>query len=95
MSARNEGMRGGARLRLLLASMAALIALLLLAPGRLNADWKSCVDESFVQYNSCLMDAGGWFERKLCDLDWEFDVALCTARAVGEIRDAWNGDNIR
>ncbi|HEX6309426.1 MAG TPA: hypothetical protein VFZ69_14615 [Longimicrobiales bacterium] len=96
MSAWGESMRVSGHLRVLLASIGVVVALLLLLPGRARAgDWKECVDDAFVDYNSCLMNSGGWFDRKLCDLDWEFEVALCTAKAVGEIRNAWNGDAIQ
>ncbi|HEX6132798.1 MAG TPA: hypothetical protein VFZ24_02370 [Longimicrobiales bacterium] len=93
MSARVEVRRRSVRVRLLLASIGVVVALLLLLPrGARAGDWKECVDDAFLDYNDCLMDGGGWFERKLCDLDWEFEVTLCTALAVGEIRNAWNGE---
>ena len=92
MSGVSERVRDGVRWRMLLAAAVVLMALLLVVPGRARADgWKACVDGAFVDYNTCLMISTSWFERKLCDLDWEFDVALCTARAVGGIRNAWNG----
>lgn len=52
-------------------------------------DFSECIDDSFAEYNSCLMDSGGWFSRLICDLDWEADVAQCGAEQVGQIRGAW------
>lgn len=90
--------RGGSVRRRTLGMLAALGAagalyLLVPADARGAEAWKECVDEAFAGYNTCLMNSGGWFERKLCDLDWELEVALCTAKAVGEIRNAWNGES--
>lgn len=54
-------------------------------------DWKECVDEATADYNSCLVNAVGRWDRWLCDVNWELEVALCTAEAIGKIRDAANG----
>lgn len=94
MSARGDVLGGVMRRRVLFASLVLLAALLALAPGEARGQtWKECVDDSFAGYNDCLMSSGGWFDRKLCDISWEFEVSLCTARSVGDIRDAWNGEN--
>jgi hypothetical protein len=87
---------GGRWARAVLAvALIAAGALYVLAPmeaaGAEAEGWKECVDEAFLGYNKCLMSASGWFEHKLCDLDWELEVAYCSAKAVGDIRNAWNG----
>jgi hypothetical protein len=83
----------GTRMRVLTAAVGLLAALFLLAPRDVRGattNWKECVDEAFAGYNDCLMESTSWFNRKLCDLDWELDTALCTARALGDIKNAFN-----
>ena len=78
-------------MRLLLASVGLLAALVLLAPRDAYGakSWKECVDESFGEYNDCLMETTSWFNRKLCDLDWELKVVLCSAYIGGDIKNAF------
>jgi hypothetical protein len=52
--------------------------------------WRKCVDSATLDYNTCLMEAGSGFSRMICDVSWEIDVAVCTAKAIGEIRGALN-----
>ena len=79
-------------MRWVLASVGLLGALFLLAPREAYGakSWKQCVDESFAEYNECLMETTSWFNRKLCDLDWELKVALCSAYIAGDIKNAYN-----
>jgi hypothetical protein len=93
MSRRGEIMAGSTRTRVLLATVGLLAALLLLAPGDARADWKSCVDKAFAKYNTCLMQSASWFERALCDANWEFDMAWCTAGTLGGIRAVYEEGN--
>ncbi|HSK20959.1 MAG TPA: hypothetical protein VK912_17520 [Longimicrobiales bacterium] len=92
MSRRGEVPGGGTRMRWVLASVGLLGALFLLAPREAYGakSWKQCVDESFAEYNECLMETTSWFNRKLCDLDWELKVALCSAYIAGDIKNAYN-----
>lgn len=82
---------GGTRLRAVLASLGLLAALFLLAPRELHGegDWKECVDGAFLDYNDCLMESSSWFNQALCDFNFEFEVALCTAYIVGDIKEAY------
>lgn len=92
MSARGEVLGGVMLRRVVFASLVLLAALIALAPGDVRGQtWKECVDGTFAEYNECLMNSGGWFEQKLCDISWEFEVSLCTAKKVGEVRHAWSG----
>lgn len=86
MSRRGEVIAGSMRRRVLLATVGLLAALLLVAPRDARADWKDCVDKAFAKYNSCLMQSTSGFHRALCDLNWEFDMAYCTAGTIGGIR---------
>lgn len=83
---------GNTRLKVLLASVGLLAALLLVAPRDLSGaeSWKECVDGAFADYNSCLMESSSWFNRSLCDLNWELETAVCTAGQLGNIREAFN-----
>lgn len=92
MSRRGEVIRGSTRLRVLLASVGLLAALFLLAPRDLHGakSWKACVDEAFAEYNECLMESTSWFNRKLCDVNWELEVVLCSAYIAGDIKNAYN-----
>lgn len=92
MSRRGEVIAVGTRMRVVLASIGLLAALFLLAPGSLSGakSWKGCMDEAFLEYNDCLMESTSWFNRKLCDLNWELEVALCSAYIIGDIRKAYN-----
>jgi hypothetical protein len=91
MSRRSNTGRAGA-LRWALCALVLSAALLAVAPRDLYGEksWKECVDDAFVDYNRCLMSSGGWFERKLCDLAFEFEVTRCTAVAIGDIRKGYN-----
>lgn len=93
MSGRGEIIAGHTRRRVLLATAGLLAALLLFAPRDARADWKDCVDKAFAKYNSCLMQTSSWFERALCDLNWEFDMAYCTAGTLGGIRRIYEEGN--
>jgi hypothetical protein len=92
MTRRGEVTVGGTRMRVVLASIGLLAALFLLAPRDLHGakSWKACIDEAFLDYNDCLMESTSWFNRKLCDLNWELEVALCSAYIVGDIKNAYN-----
>ena len=39
----------------------------------------ACTDQAWADYNKCLVDAGGPFSRKLCDLAFEADIFWCGA----------------
>ena len=39
----------------------------------------ACTDQAWADYNKCLVDAGGPFSRKLCDLAFEADIIWCAA----------------
>jgi hypothetical protein len=79
------------RLRALIASVGLLAALFLLAPRDLHGakTWKECIDGSFASYNACLSSSDSRFERFLCDVAWELDVAVCTAKAVGDVKEGY------
>ena len=88
MSVRKEVMRGRAGIRALLVSFGVLGALLLV-PRDLRGEksfYAQCMDDSFADYNECLMESTSWFSRALCDLSWEFDAAYCTAAAIGDVK---------
>lgn len=92
-------MRDSARRALVLASVGLLAVLLLLAPRDLQGaeSWKECVDGAFAEYNDCLMESTSWFNQALCDLNWEFQVAVCTAAAFGDVKNAYeegSGENL-
>jgi hypothetical protein len=76
--------------RALAAAVAVAVAVLGVAlPGKVSAgEWKACVDTAFADYNSCLMSAGGKFDRWLCDIDFELDIVLCSAKFVGDVKEA-------
>ena len=80
-----------------LLAVALLGSAFILAPRDLfgaAAGWKECVDDAFADYNSCLMESSSWLSRKVCDFDFEFDIAVCTAGALGDVRKAWeNGSS--
>lgn len=92
MTARGRVIGSEWRMRVLLAFTGLLAALFMLAPRELHGakSWKECIDESFADYNACLSPTTSWFERKLCDIAWEFDAALCTALIIGDIKNAFN-----
>jgi hypothetical protein len=76
---------------------ALLATVLLLAPHALagatsnpGTNWRECVDNSFADYNSCLMESSNWFHQKLCDLAFEGDVVWCTAKYIGEVKSAYD-----
>lgn len=92
MSTSTKAMGRSTHLRVLVAAVAIIAAFMLLAPRSLHGavTWKECVDGAFADYNSCLMESTSWFNRKLCDLSWEAEMALCSALKLGEIRKAYN-----
>jgi hypothetical protein len=92
MSVRGETIAGSGRMRYVLAAIGLVVALFMLAPGdALGAKtWKECVDDAFADYNDCLMESTSWFNRTLCDLSWELEVAVCTAAKLGDIKNAYN-----
>lgn len=68
--------------------MLALALLALALPRAASAGgWKECVDKATLEYNDCLMEGGSSFHLLLCDLDWEIEVAKCTAEVIGELRE--------
>jgi hypothetical protein len=69
----------------------ALAAVLATQAAAQRSTYRECIDNSLLEYNSCLMDAGTSFGMLVCDLSWELEVAYCTAKALGEIRNAFNG----
>lgn len=91
MYGRGEVIHGGRRMRIVLASFGLLAALILLAPREAQGakSWKGCVDDAFAGYNDCLMESTSWFNQKLCDIDWEIKVTLCSAYIIGDIKDAY------
>ncbi|HEX2166489.1 MAG TPA: hypothetical protein VHG09_04550 [Longimicrobiales bacterium] len=97
MSGRGEVIHGSRRTRIMLASLGLLAALFLLAPRDVQGakTWKGCVDEAFGGYNDCLMESTSWFNRKLCDIDWELEVTLCSAYIIGDIKNAYEDGTAR
>lgn len=87
---RTTGMRGRARMATLFA-----LPMFLLAPlaartahaetaessesGPAGTDFVVCHDQAWADYNSCLMRYDSSWEKKLCDLAFEADVAWCAA----------------
>jgi hypothetical protein len=68
-----------------------LVTVSLVAPQRVAADgteWRHCVDGAWGEYNGCLMESSGWFDRKVCDIAFQLDVVVCSARVIGEIKEA-------
>lgn len=88
MSVREKVKGVDMRLRALLVSVGLLAALFLLAPRDLHGgwSWKDCIDDSFMGYNSCLSGTGSRFEKFLCDVSWEIEVVVCSAKAAGNVR---------
>lgn len=91
MSAREKVSGVDMRLWVLLASVSLLAALFLLAPRDLHGakTWKQCIDSSFADYNACLSSTDSRFERFLCDVAWELDVAVCTATTFGDVKEGY------
>lgn len=78
--------------RLLMGTVAAIITLMLIAlswkPARAEvATLKECMDATWADYNTCLMEAGTKWGRKLCDIYFSADAALCTAKYIGEFKE--------
>jgi hypothetical protein len=92
MSTPTKVMGRGTHLRVLIAAVAVIAAFMLLAPRPAHGavTWKECVDKAFAEYTSCLMESTSWFNRKLCDFDWEIKTTICSAYAIGDIRKAYN-----
>ena len=93
---RQEIGRSAQRFRVQLLSLAAL-ALLTIAPLAARAEaaaagpgagtlFKECYDQSWLSYNSCLVNSDGSFDRFVCDLAWEMDLAFCGAEYVRRMR---------
>lgn len=87
MSVRSETSQARTRLHAAIISLGLLATLFLLAPRDLHGakTFKECIDDTFVDYNACLMESTSWFNQKLCDLSWEFEVAVCTAEKIGDV----------
>ena len=49
---------------------------------------EECVDGEWADYNSCLMNAGTSWGRKMCDIYFQAGVALCAAKYAGEVKTA-------
>lgn len=94
MSVRGEVMGNGMLMKAVLVAVALLGSAFLLAPRALSgaeaAPWKECVDGAFAGYNDCLMESASWFNRKLCDLEFQLEVVKCSAAAAGDVKKAWN-----
>jgi hypothetical protein len=93
---KTDGFRAFVRRTLFAGALPAIVLLPLAPPLSAQAEgsgtrWKECMDDALLEYNDCLMDGGGWFSRKLCDLAFEIDAVACFAVAAGNIRNAWNG----
>lgn len=91
MSVREKVMGVDMRLRVLLGSIGLLAALFLLAPRDVHGakTWKQCIDSSFADYNACLSSTDSRFEKFLCDVAWELDVAVCTATKFGDVKEGY------
>jgi hypothetical protein len=88
---------GATHLRVLLVA-GALMLLAALAPHAVRAEteeagWKECMDHEWADYNSCLLNSGTAWERKLCDIYFEAGVVLCGAKYVGEVKKAAGGSD--
>ncbi|HEX6693934.1 MAG TPA: hypothetical protein VF035_04435 [Longimicrobiales bacterium] len=77
--------RGVRRLALVVAAVgsvaaanAAVSAQMEQGPGA-GTQFIACTDQAWADYNKCLVDAGGPFSRKLCDLAFEADIIWCGA----------------
>jgi hypothetical protein len=88
------GRLGSARYVLL---FAVLTAVSLVAPRALSGatsnpgtNWRECVDNSFADYNECLMESSNWFHQKVCDIAFEADVVWCSAKYAGDVKSAYN-----
>jgi hypothetical protein len=93
MNFTQNGILQGVRRQVLAAGLLVLPLLALAVPRAVSAEpgeWRECMDASLLDYNECLMEAGTWFSRSICDISWQIDVLKCTAEAVGEIRGALN-----
>lgn len=92
MTARVDVPGTGMLAKAVLLAVALVGAAFLFAPRDLygaEATWKECVDAAFAEYNDCLMESSSWFNRKLCDLDFELEVVICSAAAAGDVKKAW------
>ena len=47
-------------------------------PGA-GTDFVECQNKAWADYNSCLMNAGHEWEKKICDLAFQADVAWCAS----------------
>ncbi|HSJ07778.1 MAG TPA: hypothetical protein VK936_13825 [Longimicrobiales bacterium] len=68
-----------------------MVAVLATQASAQRSSYRECIDNSLLDYNSCLMDAATTFGKLVCDLSWELEVTYCTAKALGEIRNAFAG----
>lgn len=88
-----NGTARGALMRALTAGVVpALLALMMAVPVRVEAQgagtqWKGCVDDALLDYNECLMEGGGWFSQKLCDIAFQIDVVVCSATVWGTVKE--------
>jgi hypothetical protein len=77
------GRRGVRQLALVAAAVGSVAAANAAASAEMGpgagTQFIECTDHAWADYNKCLMEAGGPFTRKLCDLAFEADIIWCGA----------------
>lgn len=81
------GNRAGMLLRASVLGALAAVALVFAQPRETEAQagtaWLACQAGAWSSYNGCLVDAGGWWDRKLCDIAFDLDMGHCAMKLIG------------
>lgn len=87
---RNRAVSGSMLMATLLFAATAVV------PPRANAaeeDLRKCVDGAWADYNECLVGSSTSWGKKLCDIYFQAEVVLCSAKYIGEVKKSFNGES--